>query len=250
MNSRFSFASAGASHLGHVRSVNEDAWVARPDLGLWAVADGMGGHHRGDWASGMVAEALAELPPPGDARGLRQAVEEAIGGINGRLRREVGPGEVCGTTVVALLVHGRHFAVLWAGDSRVYRAADGGLACLTRDHSLVQEMVDRGEITAEAMRGHPLGNHITRAVGADDELVLDAVQGEITPGDTFLLCSDGLTKHLDDDEIAALIDRASPEGTARALLATALDRGGSDNVTVLVVTAQQPDPETTHPPRP
>lgn len=235
MTGSFRFLCAGASHVGLVRSINEDAWAALPESGLWVVADGMGGHARGDVASRMVVDALRALAVPEDARTLRRAVEEALGAVNGQLQAMSAGGEICGATVVALLAHGRHFLVLWAGDSRAYRLGAGGLACLTRDHSLVQELVERGELDAGEARHHPLGNRITRAVGAAGELVLDAVQGELAAGDVFVLCSDGLTKHLDDAEIGAGLAAATPDEAAAALIERTLARGAGDNVTVLVL---------------
>jgi serine/threonine protein phosphatase PrpC len=227
--------SAGQSHVGRVRTLNEDAWLARPELGIWAVADGMGGHQRGDVASRMIVDALAALPATGDPRALRADVEAAIAGVNGRLREMGGPDTVIGSTVAMLLVHVRHFAVLWAGDSRVYRATEGRFALVSHDHSLVQDLVDRGEIGREEALRHPLSNVVTRAVGAEGDLVLDAVQGELGPGDLFLLCSDGLTKHLADKEIADLVDGDPPDVIAARLVEATLARGAADNVTVLVV---------------
>jgi serine/threonine protein phosphatase PrpC len=143
-------------------------------------------------------------------------------------------GGMLGSTVVLLLVHGRHFAVLWAGDSRAYRF-DGAIACLTLDHSLVQELISRGELDSADAEYHLLANVVTRAVGADDDLVLDAVQGEIREGDLLLLCSDGLTKHLADADIAALLREGPVREMADRLVEATLARGGSDNVSVVVV---------------
>jgi serine/threonine protein phosphatase PrpC len=250
--STFTFDCAGASHVGLARKINEDAWLARPDLGLWVVADGMGGHERGDLASRMVVEALAQLPLPADARTLREDVETALVAVNGRLQAMAGPNGVIGTTIVLLLIHGRHFAVLWAGDSRAYRRRDG-LEQLTRDHSLVQDLIDRGELAPELAERHPLRNVVGRAIGADAELALEAVQGELQAGDLFLLCSDGLTKHLDGPALAGLLDGDPTATSARRLIEATLAAGASDNVTVLLVhVTGEPalDDEKTHPPQP
>jgi serine/threonine protein phosphatase PrpC len=245
----FAFTSAGQTHVGRVRTVNEDAFLERPSLGLWAVADGMGGHRRGDVASRMIVSALADLPVPGDARTLRRSVESAISEVNDRLRADSADGSISGSTVVLLLVHARHFAVLWAGDSRVYRLAADGLELLTHDHSVVQELVDRGEISPAAARHHPLGNQITRAVGAAPDLVLDAVQGELRSEDRFLLCSDGLTRHLTDEDIRQALEGSDPDAAVRQLIEATLDRGGTDNVTAIVVMVGGAE-ERTFPPRP
>jgi protein phosphatase/serine/threonine-protein phosphatase Stp1 len=136
------------------------------------------------------------------------------------------------TTLVALLARGGHYACLWAGDSRAYLLRDGKLMRLTRDHSLVQELVDQGLLAADQAESHPQANIITRAVGAQGELELDKISARIAPGDLFLLCSDGLFKALEEAEIASLL--ASGKGP-EALLAAALARGARDNVTALAV---------------
>ena len=234
MTELWSVECAGISHVGRVRRVNEDAWLARPEAGLFAVADGMGGHQKGDVASRMVVDALAALPPSPDARTMRESVEAALAAVNRGLRPVDGQ-VVSGSTVVVLLLCGRHFAVLWAGDSRVYRAGPDGFAQVTRDHSLAQELVDSGGLAQEAARGHHLSNRITRAVGAAPDLVLDGAQGELKPGDVFLLCSDGLTRHVEDAEIKVALEELSPQAAADHLLDMTLARGGADNVTAVVL---------------
>lgn len=234
MSELWMLESAGTSHVGLRRQVNEDAWMARPEAGLFAVADGMGGHQRGDVASRMVVEALAQLGPAPDARTMRESVETALAEVNRHLMPEAG-GDISGSTVAVLLISGRHYAVLWAGDSRVYRARGGGFEQLTHDHSAVQELVDRGEVTPEEARGHRLANRITRAVGAARELVLEGAQGELQPGDAFLLCSDGLTRHVEDVEIGAALGTLPPRDAAEQLQALTLARGAADNVTVVSV---------------
>jgi len=138
------------------------------------------------------------------------------------------------STLVVLLARDGHFACLWAGDSRVYLLRGGTLAQVTRDHSLVQELVDAGAITAEEADGHPRANVITRAVGAAEALELDKVSNRLAAGDRFLLCSDGLNKTLSDAELAGLM--ADP-GPADRLLAEALERRATDNITVVAVEA-------------
>ena len=238
MTELWSVECAGISHVGQVRRVNEDAWLARPEAGLFAVADGMGGHQKGDVASRMVVEALAALPPSPDARTMRESVEAALAAVN-RALYPVDGRIVSGSTVVVLLLCGRHFAVLWAGDSRAYRAGSDGFAQVTRDHSLAQELVDSGGLAQEDARGHHLSNRITRAVGAAPDLVLDGAQGELKAGDVFLLCSDGLTRHVEDAEIKAALDELSPQAAADHLLDMTLARGGADNVTAVVLGVSQ-----------
>ncbi len=232
MTELWAIESAGVSHVGLKRRVNEDAWMASPEIGLFAVADGMGGHQRGDIASRRVVEALVQLDTAPDARTMRERVEAALAEVNRSLLRDSG-GEISGSTVVVLLVCGPHFAVLWAGDSRIYRANGEGFVQLTRDHSAVQELVERGEVRPEEARSHRLANRITRAVGAAPDFVLEGAQGELQPGDAFLLCSDGLTRHVEDAEIHAALDHLPPQQAAERLINLTLARGAVDNVTVV-----------------
>jgi len=231
------FQSWAASHPGAVRSHNEDAFVDRPDLGLWAVADGAGGHDAGEVASGMLKAALDALPAGLSASELLSQVRLRVGEVHQALREEAarrGPHAMIASTLVVLLARDGHFACLWAGDSRVYLLRGGTLAQVTRDHSLVQELVDAGAITAEEADGHPRANVITRAVGAAEALELDKVSNRLAAGDRFLLCSDGLNKTLSDAELAGLM--ADP-GPADRLLAEALERRATDNITVVAVEA-------------
>lgn len=242
--------SVGLSHVGRVRRLNEDAWLARPDLGLWAVADGMGGHSRGDLASRTIVAALDRLSPPADAASHLRAVEAALAEAHAALHRLArDAGDVCGSTVAVLLAFERRFAVLWAGDSRIYRRRMGCFERLTRDHSLVEEMVERGLLAPEAARVHPWRNRITRAVGIEGPLALECRQGELATGDLYLLCSDGLTGHLDDAEIAALLAGQPPKAAARALVEATLAVGAEDNVTVVLVAVEAPAETMTWPGR-
>ncbi len=230
--------SAARTHVGAVRALNEDDYLDNGQLGLWAVADGMGGHQAGDLASRLTIEALAAIAPAASGYGLLGAVREALRHTNARLLAEaasIGRGAVVGSTVVALLIRDGHFACLWAGDSRAYRLRDGRLDLVTHDHSVMQEMVDRGEITAEDARSHPYANLITRALGVAERLDTDLSHGAIEPGDLFLLCSDGLTGALMEAEIADILGRNALDTAADALIAAALDRGAKDNVTVVLV---------------
>jgi serine/threonine protein phosphatase PrpC len=227
--------SAVRSHVGHVRALNEDACLVRPDLGIWAVADGMGGHERGDYASGLIVGELGRVRRPTSARELLQSVDEALARCNQTLLERAGDGELSGSTIVALLVFEQNFAAIWAGDSRLYRLRDGRLEQLTRDHSYVQELVERGELAPEQARRHPLANRITRAIGADRELHLDVIDGRLEPGDLFLLCSDGLTGMVEDAAIAAILAEADPDAAAERLIEAALAAGGNDTVSAIVV---------------
>ena len=232
------FRSWAVTHAGAKRTHNEDACVDRPDLGLWAVADGAGGHAAGEVASGMIAEALEAIPRGLSAAEMLAQVRLAIERTHRALRKEAarrGPDVLVASTVVVLLARGEHFACLWAGDSRAYLLRDGVLRQITRDHSLVQELVEAGAIAPHEADNHPRANVITRAVGADlDDLSLDKVSDRLHPGDRFLLCSDGLCKTLPDSELSTLLG-ALDGVPSQALIDAALAMNVSDNVTAVAV---------------
>ncbi|MDO9708750.1 PP2C family protein-serine/threonine phosphatase [Paracraurococcus lichenis] len=232
------FRSAGRSDPGAVRRRNEDNLVERQDIGVWAVADGAGGHAAGDVASGLVRQALLAIPAGLGAQELLGEVRARLAQVHEMLlaRAEAPGGATSATTVVVLIAGEGHFACLWAGDSRLYRLRDGALSLITRDHSLVQEMVDAGTLTPEAAEGHPHSNVVTRALGVGD-LALEKVTDRLEPNDRFLLCSDGLSKAVPEVEIAALLAAESPETVVDGLMAAALARGARDNVTAVAVGA-------------
>jgi protein phosphatase/serine/threonine-protein phosphatase Stp1 len=225
------------THAGTVRPYNEDALVCCAEAGLWAVADGAGGHQAGDVASTMIATALGGIPAALSAEEALSQVRLRLAvvhdALHDRAAREQRTDAVIASTVVVLLVRDGHFACLWAGDSRAYLLRDGALVALTRDHSLVQQLVDAGSLTADQAERHPHANVITRAVGdGEDVLNLDKVTGAVRPGDRFLLCSDGLTKALNGAAIAAGAATATP---AVHLVDAALAAGARDNVTAVVI---------------
>ncbi len=228
------FLSWATTDVGTVRSHNEDALVNRPDLGLWAVADGAGGHARGDVASRMIVEALEAIPPDLTAGEMLAEVRQRMTDVDAALRESQNGDthEVSASTVVVLIARGDHFACLWAGDSRAYLLRDGEMTQITRDHSLVQEMVDAGAISADEAEHHPSANVITRAVGSDGEFDLDKVTSRLLPGDRFMLCSDGLCKVVPEPEMAELLAR---EGPTERLVAAALAHHSRDNVTAVAV---------------
>lgn len=236
----FLWSSAGRSHVGMVRVINEDACLAMPQLGLWAVADGMGGHEAGDIASQMIIETLQQIEPPEDWEGFLHSVREGLREVNRRLREESAQryqNRTIGSTVVVLLTRETHCACLWVGDSRIYRLRDGQLQQLTRDHSHVQELVEQGLISAEDAQRHPLANVITRAVGSSDDLVVDETIYPLQTGDMFLLCSDGLNKTVSDEEITHLLIQSNHncQEAVKAFIHLALMRDANDNVTTVVV---------------
>lgn len=225
----------GVSHQGTVRSRNEDAFIDRGDIGLWAVADGAGGHGSGDVASAATVAALADMPTGLSAAEVMAQVRLRLGAVHADLQRRAAEspnGDITATTVVVLMARGDHFACLWAGDSRAYLLRGGTLCQVTHDHSLVQEMVEAGALAPEEAEKHPQANVITRAVGSQAELELDKVSGRIMPGDVLLLCTDGLFKALPETEITQLLVAG---GGPEQLLAQALQAGARDNVTALTV---------------
>jgi serine/threonine-protein phosphatase Stp1 len=229
-------ADAARTDVGLVRSSNEDAFVRRPDAGLWAVADGMGGHEGGEWAAAAIARALEAAQATGDfdpdCASVAQAVRHAHQTI---YARAAGDRLRMGSTVVALLLGAGRFAVFWVGDSRAYRLRAGALVQLTRDHTQVQSRVDRGLLSLDEARSHPMAHVLTRAVGVEPTVAIDRADGEARPGDTFLLCSDGLHGVVADAEIAEALSAHGPAGACETLLALCRARGAPDNVTMVVV---------------
>ena len=229
--------SACRTHVGHIRRINEDACRGRDERGLWVVADGMGGHAAGDVASERIVTSLMVLEPRGNLNRLVNEVEASLREAN-RYLLDYGAqrGQVTGSTVVVLQIVEGRYACSWVGDSRIYRARAGGLEQLTRDHSLVEEMVRRGSLERAAAEQHPDAHVITRAVGAEATLSVDVTYGEVQAGDRFLLCSDGLPREVSDEEMAIhLSAEVDPEIIGDRLLALALERGAHDNVSLCVV---------------
>ncbi len=235
-----SLRSAARSHPGLRRALNEDRVVDSPADGFWAVADGMGGHVGGEQAAERLRAALAAVRHDGHGYARLSRVVREVERVNAELWTAGGaaPGAAGGATVVALLVHEEHYACLWAGDSRAYLLRGGRLKRLTRDHTVVQDLVDAGALNPRAVREHPLGHVVTRAVGAGEKLELERRFGPVRSGDRFLLCSDGLTACLEDPEIAARLAADDPHAIADALLADTLARGAPDNVSVIVADAR------------
>lgn len=228
---------SATTHVGRVRKINEDSILALPDQKIWIVSDGMGGHQAGDFASQTVVDTVAMMPldlAPGE---LMQALRAAFRQAHETIRHEaerLGAGTV-GATVVALALTDGHFAAFWAGDSRLYRFRDQRIEMLTSDHSIVAEMVLAGQMTWDEAELHPNSNAITRAVGVGDELEIDKVRGEVQPGDRYLLCSDGLTKYATFETLRRTVTGAPIETVSEKLLKIALDAGGGDNISIIVV---------------
>jgi len=223
--------------VGLRRKVNEDSVLVRTERGLWAVADGMGGHEAGDVASTMVTEALHNLPI---VYGLDDMVESAIDVLDQvnhqliELARSDGRDRTIGTTIVALAIADGHFRCFWAGDSRAYRVRDGEIRRISRDHSLVQDLVDAGMLAADQAETHVNANVITRAVGVSEDLEVDSSTGDALSGDLFLLASDGLTRLVDDQEMLAQLSTQTLDDAADNLLQMVMARGAPDNVSLII----------------
>ena len=233
-----SFRSRAATHAGTANRLNEDAYVNRPDLGLWAVADGAGGHESGEVASAEVASLLQSIDAGLSAAEMLVEVRTRLEAAHARLHAEAsrhGAGVMVATTVVVLLARDDHFACLWAGNSRAYLLRDRTLTRITRDHSLVQALVESGTISEAEAAHHPQANVITRAVGADSDLLeLEKRTGQLLAGDRLLLCSDGLCKTLSEEQLAELLSGDDDTGAERLVMA-ALTAQVTDNVTVVTI---------------
>jgi serine/threonine protein phosphatase PrpC len=234
----FRFETGTATHTGKVREVNEDGLFADADWGVWLVADGMGGHENGQLASATIVKEASTIGNAVSAPDLLARFRDRIFRANASLLQVAdrqGPNVIIGSTVAAVLVYGGHYACVWSGDSRIYLMRDDSMRQVSRDHTEVQELVDSGTVSAAEARNWPRRNVITRAVGIFDDPELDMVQGELKSGDTFVLCSDGLTGPVEDAEIHSSIASHPPQAACDALIDMALERGASDNVTVIVV---------------
>ena len=231
------FESVSRTDVGLKRKINEDSVLAAPERALWAVADGMGGHDAGEVASAMVVEALQALPESDDLDGTVSAAIEALGGVNQqliRLARTQSSDRTIGTTIVGLAIADGAYRCFWAGDSRAYRLRDGQIARISRDHSLVQDLIDAGMLTPEEAERHENANVITRAVGVAEDIRVEVVSGDVLPGDQFVLASDGLTRVVNDGELAAELMRNPPDRAADVLIETVLRRGAPDNVSLVI----------------
>lgn len=237
---RLRYRSAARTHPGLVRAVNEDSVLARDDLGLWLVADGMGGHENGQWASQTLVAHFAALEAGSYAADKARAVNGALDAGNATIVRAAqAAGVQMGTTAVLFYVDASQGSAVWVGDSRLYRYRRGSLEQLSRDHTVVQELVDRGSLTADEAEQHPMSHVLSRAVGTEAQLRSDIRTEALEPGDHYLVCSDGLTKVVPDSAIAEALAIPNIGIAADRLLKETLDRGAPDNVTLIIVAVEE-----------
>lgn len=227
------YVSAGITDVGRLRASNQDAFVELNEAGVWAVADGMGGYRDGDVASRMVCGGLQRLSAEGSLDTAVGVLRQRMSDVNRRLYeasvRPINP-IVSGSTVAIMVVRRTECAVLWAGDSRVYRWRQGHLTQLTMDHTWAAELnLQHADEEAD--------HAITRAVGGESTLTLDMRRDRVQLGDRYLLCSDGLTRELNDAQIATALSAADVQSAARRLIDATLQAGARDNVTVVIVEA-------------
>lgn len=238
---KHNWRSHARTDVGRVRTINEDACLDHNAAGLWIVADGMGGHAAGDVASQLITSSMEKLDHPGDLNEFVDAVEQGFLDVNRRLldlsTRELD-NQTIGSTVVALLAHEDHCAIMWVGDSRAYRLRDEKLEMLMQEHTQAEELVEQGLLNAEEAESHPTFNILTRAVGAQDPLFIDVDIFRVEKGDRFLLCSDGLNKAVTDAEICTALTSNNAEDSVNLLVEQALEQGSRDNVTIIVIDAE------------
>lgn len=245
---------AGKTDVGRVRTHNEDAYLVRGELGLFAVADGLGGHNAGEVASQMALQAIESFvaravereditwpfqPSPNLTTAentLMAALKLANAVVWGEAQRS-GERQGMATTIVALFLNNDSATIAHVGDSRLYRVRGGQIEQLTEDHSLVRQQFNAGTITAEQMAHHPMRNVITRAAGSREEVEVDVRSVPLEAGDVFVLCSDGLSGEITDAEIGGVVTdlAGDPEQAAQDLVERAVAAGGHDNTTVVVV---------------
>ncbi len=235
MMPEFRIEDFSATHVGEVRKENEDSYVAIPAAKVWVVADGMGGHVNGKYASQAIADAAEAVAYPDDLEQACDALAQSVHQANAEIfAKSLEAGTQMGSTFVGLAIRGDQFAVMWSGDSRAYVYRDHRLIQLTSDHTQVQAMIDRGLLSPEEALVHPMRHVLSRAVGVEDVLQIDAIRDSLVPGDLFLLCSDGLYGQVSDEEIAEILGHSSA-AACEELVALCLARGAPDNVTVTLV---------------
>lgn len=234
----FAYDSYGATDIGLRRNFNEDRYAMKPDKGVWLVADGMGGHAGGDFASQAVVDDLPEFEGALTLGDLETRFHDGLAEAHVRMLRVAKALNMSpiATTVVGLLIYQDEFATIWSGDSRLYQMRQGVLSPVTRDHSEARELVDAGVLTPDQARTWHRRNIVTRALGVYDHLSSETAYGEVKEGDVFLLCTDGLTEHNTDQDLQDILkETETAQEAVERMVKQTLDRGAVDNVTAIVV---------------
>ncbi len=236
----FQISSHGVTDTGHVRTKNEDSILVHEDENVWVIADGMGGHQAGDFASQTIANNLSLFKQHASLDDSILLLEENILNSNMVIRKKslkLGRNATIGSTVVCVYVWKNMLFALWAGDSRLYRYRNSRLERLTEDHSYVEELVRMGKLKACDAEEHPAANVVLRAVGIDEELRIDFEYFELQDEDIFIVCSDGLYKDLEEAKIVSIIERHfdNMNDLAQTLLDASLDAGGTDNTSIITM---------------
>ena len=242
----FLISSHGVTDTGHVRIKNEDSILVLEDENVWIVADGMGGHHAGDFASQTITKNLSLFKQNSSLNDNILLLEENILNSNTIIRNKsykLGRNATIGSTVVCVYIWQRYLFTLWAGDSRLYRYRDSRLERLTEDHSYVEELVRMGKLDPRDAESHPAANVVLKAVGIDDQLCMDLEYFELQHGDIYIICTDGLYKDLDEARLAPIIEAHLDDMTdlSESLLASSLDAGGTDNTSIIAMKVFQKD---------
>jgi serine/threonine protein phosphatase PrpC len=239
MNIKTSWISFAGTHVGKIRTINQDAFANYPEKRLWAVADGMGGHKSGELASQAIVNALKNLKP---CKSIGVTVKNAYHELNRvntsliKLAAKETTNEVIGSTVAILIASEHHCIFLWSGDSRVYLFRDNKLKQLSRDHNNENILLENG-YSEEDLINIPYAQSLTHAIGAEKQLYLDAQIQEVKHNDIFLLCSDGLNKEVTDNEIENMLNNQLLEELVPNFIELTLERGARDNVTIVLVRA-------------
>lgn len=232
--------SAARTDCGKVREGNEDAFINYPDRKIWVVADGMGGHEHGALASQMIVEAIADIALADDFHERITQVKSVLRKVNKSFTQDRTiiqgqPPTVMGSTVIVLLIDGYRMACIWAGDSRCYLFRKNNIYQVTKDHAVWQELVDEQALSIEEAQQQKGSFALTRAIGADDELCLEIVEMEVSAGDKFLLCSDGVYQYIRYDQLYQAMSKPSPSLTIEQLFQDVLATPAKDNLTAITV---------------
>jgi len=232
------WSSVAQSHVGRVRMKNEDAFFENKEEGLWLVADGMGGHTRGDRASQAIVSAVSAFKRVEDINENLKQIDVLLHQAH-ECCREMFPKKVVGSTVAAIFTQYDQCFFIWAGDSRIYRLRDGQFELLTEDHTVAQEKLNRGELSAEEAENHASAHVLTRALGVHTNLALEISHQYAKSGDRYLICSDGLYCGVLEQKIASTLAESSTDEICKKLINLAFDKGGRDNITTIVIDVEK-----------